>query len=733
MLVEEPHTHHLAPGGIELVAEIEVVDLTGFQIFVTADFVEEVEVVVDGRRHLAKLGPVERTAVGEPQQVLLVEVVGGVDRGQQVEVDVVATGQQGLRGRHRLVAGEAQSVILEAQPGVDVELAQRQLDGSVAGTVEVGGFVGVGLLGDFVDVDLVGTQPGIAHHLFVRQVEVLLTLGHGEVVIAVDKLAGGVAAGAVFAHQAALDGRADGTQIDRALVIDTPREEVVAERLEVARDLLVAHLQLRHVGALAHTGLVDDDASVGLGFVGVAVTYVPRQGVQLVLVEEVVAGQLPQVGEARLVEHLGLFAVEGAADVSLAGTFGQAVFTQHVEEVAELDFVAVAEDKRPVVHGPYPHVVGVLVVDIVVKVDRLVGLRRVDAEPGVDNILYRLVGVAVIDEGGHAYLGAPFGVEPPVDGERQPLVGHGNVALHPPVGVERTGQPCHLVGVAAGHIHVRRHAAREGAFAQVEAQPVGRAAGVEPGVGKLRVGVEPGGVVHLHRVAQRQALGGDADETAGKVGRNFGSRRLIDNHVFDLRTGQHVEREDPAVRLQTRGRVAVDPHVVVALGQSPHHHKAVVENRNARHTLHHLGGIAVERLGYLLRRDTARHLHLGLHPLDERRLGIVAPVGRDHHLLQGNPVLFELDYQRSRTLPGNKLDRYPGRLVREIAADNHLFAGRHALQREVPVYIGSRSYRGILDLDGGSDDGLAALLVLYGSRNRAGSRSAQHPKCKNES
>ena len=124
---------------------------------------------------------------------------------------------------------------------------------------------------------------------------------------------------------------------------------MVAEGLEVAFDVVVARHHIRQVIRTSDTGHIGDDAAVGFVPVGIGVTGIPRHR-RIGTGQVVRAGELPRIGQARRVLHLGLFEIVHAAHVLDAPAFGQTVTPQYIEQVLELDTVRGVEDERPVVH-----------------------------------------------------------------------------------------------------------------------------------------------------------------------------------------------------------------------------------------------------------------------------------------------------------------------------------------------------------------------------------------------
>ena len=103
MLVEQSDRDDLAfVGGIELIAQVCVLDTARLQVHITLHIARQLEVVIDRWRHLAELGAVDRHAVGGAELVVGIHAVGGVERGEEVGGRVVCG-----EGRVLAVAGVA--------------------------------------------------------------------------------------------------------------------------------------------------------------------------------------------------------------------------------------------------------------------------------------------------------------------------------------------------------------------------------------------------------------------------------------------------------------------------------------------------------------------------------------------------------------------------------------------------------------------------------------------------
>lgn len=78
--------YHLAAAGIPLIAHVEVVDIAVLQVEVALYITGQVKVVVDRRRYLAELRAVDTAAIAQSDLVLLIELIGSVGRGEEVDV-----------------------------------------------------------------------------------------------------------------------------------------------------------------------------------------------------------------------------------------------------------------------------------------------------------------------------------------------------------------------------------------------------------------------------------------------------------------------------------------------------------------------------------------------------------------------------------------------------------------------------------------------------------------------
>ena len=131
-----------------------------------------------------------------------------------------------------------------------------------------------------------------------------------------------------------------------------------------------------------------------------------------------ITGQLSQIAQTRLVQHLRLLPIGQTTHISFSRAFGQSVFTQHIKQVSEFQFIFSVKYKCPIVHCTQSHIVGILVIDIIIEIHRLIGIRRINTETGIRDILYRFISITIIDIGSHTYICPALGFEPPINRQR---------------------------------------------------------------------------------------------------------------------------------------------------------------------------------------------------------------------------------------------------------------------------------------------------------------------------
>ena len=125
--------------------------------------------------------------------------------------------------------------------------------------------------------------------------------------------------------------------------------------------------------------------------------------------------------------------------------------------------------------------------------------------------------------------------------------------------------------------------------------------------------------------------------------------------MFDLPGRNEVEGKRPRVGLGAGHGGAVDPDVVVSLGESPGDHELVVDERNAGDAADDLPRVAVLRAGDGLARNAAYNHHRMAHVEIDRRLAVPPPHGGHHHLVDLLALLFQRGIRAGR-LPAPHLD-----------------------------------------------------------------------------
>ena len=162
--------------GVELVAEVGVVDVAGGEVDITLHVGGEVEIVIDRGGDFAELGSVDGHTVGGAELVLVGDTVGDVGGGESVGGAVV-----GSTGRVLAVAGvadKAHIVVLVAHTGVDVHRSERHINGGIGSKEGVGTRI---VVAPFDLLEEVETVLGVVVvlHQFGRYVELAEIVGEG--------------------------------------------------------------------------------------------------------------------------------------------------------------------------------------------------------------------------------------------------------------------------------------------------------------------------------------------------------------------------------------------------------------------------------------------------------------------------------------------------------------------------------------------------------------------------
>ena len=451
-------------------------------------------------------------------------------------------------------------------------------------------------------------------------------------------------------------------------------------------------------------GIVDEvAAAVGLVAVGVGIAGVPAE-VDVVVGEEVLAVELCGVGGAALVVVLGGLLLVVLRRYAHAG--GVSLAPELVEDILELDAVfAGAACVTEVEHQAEAGMDSLLVVSRLAEVLALLLGFVVGTEEAVEHIAVVLVGAAVVAAEEHGER-LPGGERPTLAAvEAETEVADGGNLFDSPVVVEMVAGEGDAVFGTRVAFEDGVNAVAEAAQPAVEAEPVGGGGlGAEEG---LPVGL----VVHctaevdLPRAVFGYVLGLDEHHAAGVVGGVFGCGGLDNHEVIELRGGQEVERERAGIGLRTGDGGTVDPHLVVALGETAHHDELVVDEGDSRHAAYDLGGIAVLCALYLLAADTRLDAECGLGGLENAHLGVLAAFGYNSHLLQYLGVGTHKDFEGVLLRLGGEA----GGLVAHIGDDEGVGGGGR--ESEESVEVGGGACGGTADEDGGSDEGLAGVGV----------------------
>lgn len=204
MLVEGGERYHLAAAGIPFVSQVDVVDITVLEVVVALHVGGEVEVVIDRRRDLTELGPVDTPSIAEACLVAVVDVPGHVGRREEVTVTVemAFVAHLGSPG----VGNKLHLVVLIAQAGMHVEWSHRQRGHGVGCPEEVVSAVVVDLVDILQQVELVGSAVG---RIAEQRGHVHATEARGQLVsggvVPIEEVAGVVRAGAVLSVDAGLE------------------------------------------------------------------------------------------------------------------------------------------------------------------------------------------------------------------------------------------------------------------------------------------------------------------------------------------------------------------------------------------------------------------------------------------------------------------------------------------------------------------------------------------------
>ena len=648
---EKRSAHHIVGSGIQLVAQVYVVDGGLFQLGVARQPAEQVEVVVGGRSEFAELLPVYADAVSRAQQRFRGDIIRDVDRRKEVVVIKIVI--PFLVGGNLRVGRHDGRTVLKPHARVEVKPAERNVERRITG-----GY-------DFVGVVVVGVVRFVAHVYFVGCANVSgrhqLTGGQafkagGQRVIDVpyiNEVPCTVRPRGVRAIHAGFKlHRLSAPLRYPADVVHGARKNMFVQGGVIPRDVALVNGIFIH--AVRGVFLPFYDAPVGLVAVRVRIAGVPRQ-VVFRLAEKVRARQLPAVCAALLV---GIFLlqllVEGA---HVAPAFAQrvAVAPKLVEDIAKFKLVRIIiiafRDERKVEHPAHPHVVGVKVVGIFKKVFRLVARDAVHPELRILHVVHGFVGVAVMQRERHAEPAVVAGGVTPVDGHIQPLVEQGRRGFNRPVVVEPGFRDAvdfrHVATLVA---HARRHVF-ELPHAVVEPEEIGAATFIIAEILEVRFGMNARTVGHLYAVVAGHGFGAYQHEAARIIGGIFGGGRFHNHHIVDLRAGNHVERKSARVGFRAGERHAVQPNVVVTLRQSADNNEAVADNRNAGYALHHFGRVAVLRAGDGLRGDAAHHHRRRLHARQHGDVGVAAPFGRHGNFVQPDVLRFHFHVERG-FLPG---------------------------------------------------------------------------------
>ncbi len=334
MLVESGDRDDLAPvaAGVELVAEVGVVDMAGGEVDVALHIGGEVEVVIDRGGDLAELGAIDGHTIGGTQLVLVGDTIGDVCRGEDIGGAVV--GGAGRVLTVACVADEAHIVVFVSQSGVDIHGSEGHIECEVA--CEEGVVAGV-VVAPFDLLEEVESVGGVVvgRHQLCGYVEVAEPCGEGVVglVPVVVESACGIVACAVLAVEAGTQLGVEPRGVEGLRIVERKGGNMLVEVGIFAR-YVVGRGELQHA---CLEGIIDEvAASVGLVAIGVGIAGVPAER-DVVVEEEMTACELGGVGGAALVvvfRLLLLVVLRGDAN-----TRGVAFAAELVEDVFELEAV----------------------------------------------------------------------------------------------------------------------------------------------------------------------------------------------------------------------------------------------------------------------------------------------------------------------------------------------------------------------------------------------------------
>ena len=293
-LVETGQGDLLATAGIELITQVEVVDVTGFQIDVTLYVRSQIEVVIDRGRDLTELLPIDRLTIGETQLVLLVEGIGGVDRGEEIVIaielalvtlDVVSC-----------IRDQLHLVILVAHTGIETQLPERKGGSYITSTQRI------------------ATTVTVAHRLYLQEVQLIRTeiIRVGEqlrhvhlsepcrhLVVAdipvVDELAGAVGTRAIFAVSTHLQSRRECAKLKIVAVAHIGGDDVLIQLGELTVDLVTGgeHHRTLLQGIINGVATAVGHPAVSIGVAGAPGQFVVRTAM--------LTGQLSVIGRTAAV------------------------------------------------------------------------------------------------------------------------------------------------------------------------------------------------------------------------------------------------------------------------------------------------------------------------------------------------------------------------------------------------------------------------------------------------
>ena len=702
MLVERPYRNQLLGRRIELVSQVHVLDLGILQIGIPGIIGKLVEVVIDVRRDFPQLGTVDRVGVSGTKDMLVAEMVGTVERREHIQLAPVHL------HRHRTVcriAVQDGPLVFGPRPCRQMPSAHLHLDRCVERRNKGGSRIGIGLAG--VLIDEVTVRPQVLRLEYLGQIPVQkIRRQRGRIARSVQELAAVESPVLVLSGSPGKQFQLQALIHQQALVVYPARYQMLVHVLVVAVHIgRLVHLVIRH----RRVGLLAESHQAAIRLLAVRET-VSQAVIQLMPFGRVVRiEQLPQV-EGTLRIDVFLFPYMVIVVVVDTLTESRLVLGILAEKVLELETRTVLELEADIAQGIKLYLGAIILIGIGIQVTRLLVDQVEHAEAVVLESLANRVLVTVIEREQAPELDilvlAYHGRLVPL--HREALGRQGGPGRSSPVVVQHPGV-FRFLGIA-GLADIRREARRKLARSPAETNRIDPVAVVMHKVLADAGRIDTYIIREAQGILRGHALGGDADQTAGEIGRKFSRSRLVQHQMIDGVPGNDIQGERPAVVLRSRCRGPVEQDRVVPHVQAPHVDHPAFFHADPRKLGHHLGGIFRLGTGNQLGRSPGSH-HVGLlHRAQDRRIGMPHPACRHLHFLQLRSRAFHRHIQM-RVLTGHNLDIGNHlRLIRR-EADLDGISTRRQIERIAPVQTGYRPQGSTFYLHRGKRQGLARTFV----------------------